>query len=88
MVKCSKNDEKFGFSDFCLWFRNNDGVIATLREYPVNFTPKNPIYNFFFHKKKKFRPTSQTGHLSILSSNLRPLSEIEIFFFSKFNLLV
>ena len=43
---------------------------------------------FFPQKKKKFRPTSQNGRLSVLRSNLRPLSGIENFFFSKFNLLV
>ena len=30
-VKSRKNDEKFGFFEFWLWFRNNDGIIATLR---------------------------------------------------------
>ena len=25
-VKSRKNDEKFGFFDFCLWSRNNDGI--------------------------------------------------------------
>ena len=49
---------------------------------------KNTIFNFFFHKKKKFLPTSQNGRLSILRTNLGPLSGIENFFFSKFNLLV
>ena len=88
MVKSRKNDGKFGFFDFCLWFRNNDGIIATLRLSPVNFTPKNPIVNFFFHKKKKFRPTSENGRFPILRPNLRPLSGDENFFFSKFNLLV
>ena len=29
-VKSRKNDKKFGFFDFCLGFRNNDGIIATL----------------------------------------------------------
>ena len=52
-VKSRKNDGKFGFFNFCLWFRNNDGIIATLRWSPVNFTPKNPIVNFFFYKKIK-----------------------------------
>ena len=28
-VKSRKNDEKFGFFDFCLWSRNNVGIIAT-----------------------------------------------------------
>ena len=46
------------------------------------------MINFFFHKKKKFRPSSQNGRFPILRPNLRPLSEIENFFFSKFNLLV
>ena len=45
------------------------------------------MVNFFFHKKKKFRPTSQNGRFPILRPNLRPLSGIEIIF-SKFNLLV
>ena len=30
-VKSRKNDEKFGFFEFWLWSRNNDGIIATLR---------------------------------------------------------
>ena len=88
-VKSRKNDEKFGFFDFCLWSRNNIGIIATLRCSSVNFTPKITMINFFSTKKKKnFRPTSQNGRFTILSPNLRPLSGIENFFFSKFNLLV
>ena len=51
-VKSRKNNEKFGFFDFCLWSRNNVGIIVTLRLFPVNFTPKNNMINFFFHKKK------------------------------------
>ena len=39
-------------------------------------------------QKKKFRPTPQNGRLSILRSNLRPLSGIENFFFSEFDLFV
>ena len=42
----------------------------------------------FFSTKKKFRPTSQNERFPILRPNLKPLSGIEIFFFSKFNLLV
>ena len=48
-VKSRKNNEKFGFFDFCLWSRNNVGIIATLWQSPVNFTPKNTSINFFFH---------------------------------------
>ena len=29
-VKSRKNDEKIGFFNFCLWSRNNFGIIATL----------------------------------------------------------
>ena len=88
-VKSRKNDEKFGFFDFCLWSRNNIEIIATLRWSSVNFTPKITMINFFSTKKKKnFRPTSQNGRFPILRPNLRPLSRIENFFFSKFNLLV
>ena len=87
-VKSRKNNEKFGFFEFWLWSRNNVELLATSRSSPVNSTPKNTMIIFFFRKKKKFRPTSQNGRLSILRSNLRPLSEIENFFFSKFNLLV
>ena len=81
-VKSRKNDEKFGFFEFWLWSRNNVEMIATLRHSPVNFTPKNTMVNFFFHKKKKFRLTSQNGRFPILRPNLRPLSGIENFFFS------
>ena len=56
-VKSRQNDKKFGFFDFCLGFQNNDGIIATWRLSPVNFTPKNPIVNFFFQKKKKKIPS-------------------------------
>ena len=51
-VKSRKNDEKFGFFEFCVWSRNNVRIVATLRKSPVNFTPKNNTINFFFHKKK------------------------------------
>ena len=30
-LKSRKNDEKFGFFDFCQWSRNNVGITATLR---------------------------------------------------------
>ena len=79
-VKSRKNDEKFGFFEFWLWSRNNVEMIATLRESPVNFIPKNTMVNFFFHKKKKFRLTSLNGRFPILRPNLRPLSGIENFF--------
>ena len=52
-VKSGKNDEKFGFCEFWPWCRNNDEMIVTLRWSPVNFTAKNTMINFFFHKKKK-----------------------------------
>ena len=52
-VKSRKNNEKFGFSEFWLWSRNNVEMIATSRWSPVNFTPKNTMINSFFHKKKK-----------------------------------
>ena len=87
-VKSRKNDKKFGFFEFWLWYRNNVEMIARSRQSPVNFTSKNTMITFFFQKKKKFRPASQNGRLSILRSNLRPLLEIDFFFFSKFNLLV
>ena len=51
-VKSRKNDEKIGFFEFCLWSRNNVGIIATSRQSPVNSTPKNTMINFFFQKKK------------------------------------
>ena len=86
-VKSRKNDEKFGFVDFCLWCRNDGEIIATLWYTLVNFTTKNTMINFFFHKKK-FRPTSQNGRFPILRPNLRPLSGIDNFVFSKLNLVV
>ena len=46
-VKSRKNDEKFGFFDFCLSSRNNVGIPKN-----HNFTPKNRKINFFYHKKK------------------------------------
>ena len=79
-VKSRKNDEKFGIFEFWLWSRKYVEMIATLRESPVNFTPKNSIVNFFYHKKKKFRPTSLNGCFPILIPNLSPLSGIENFF--------
>ena len=86
-VKSRKNDEKFGNVDFCLWSRNNVGIIATLWWSPVTVTAKNNMINFFFHKTK-FRSTSENSRFPILRPNLKPLSGIENFFFSQFNLLV
>ena len=79
-VESRKNDEKFGFVDFCLLSRNNVGIIAILWWSPETVTAKNNMINFFFHKKK-FRPTSQNGRFPILRPNLKPLSGIENFFF-------
>ena len=79
-VKSTKTDKKIRFFDFCLWCRNNVGIIATLRWSPVNFTTKKHYEQLFFPQKKKFRPTSQNGGFPILRQNLRPLLGIEIFF--------
>ena len=38
------------------------------------------MIDFFFHKKKKFRPTSEKGRFPILRPNLRPPSGIGNFF--------
>ena len=74
------HDEKFGIFEFWLRSRNNVEMIATLRQSPVNFTPKNTMVNFLFHKKKQIRPTSQNSRFPILRPNLEPLSGMEIFF--------
>ena len=50
--------------------------------------PKKHYDQFFSPQKKKFRPTSQNDRFRILRPNMRPLSGIDNFFFSKFNLLV
>ena len=81
-VKSRKNDEKFGFFNFCQWSRNNVGIIVTLWWSPVNFTPKNTMINFFFHKKKNSVRHPKMFVFAILRPNLRPLSGIENFFFS------
>ena len=52
------------------------------------FHAKKQYDQLLFPQKKKFRPTSENGRFPILRPNLRPLSGIENFFFSKFNLLV
>ena len=52
-VRSRKNNEKFGFFEFWPWCRNNDEIIATSRQSPVNLTPKNTTINFVFNKKKK-----------------------------------
>ena len=86
-VKSRKNNEKFGFFDFCLWSRNNVGIITTLRLSPVNFTPKKHYDQLFFSQKKKFRPTSLNGRFPFWDRTCDPFRESKIFF-SKFNLLV
>ena len=58
------------------WCWNNCNITVISGE----FHPKKPYSQLFFPQKKKFRPTSQNGRLSILRSNLRPLSGIENFF--------
>ena len=79
-VESRKNDEKFGFVDFCLLSRNNVGIIAILWWSPETVTAKNNMINFF-STNKKFRPTSQNGLFPILRPNLKPLSGIGNFFF-------
>ena len=87
-VKSRKNDEKFGFVDFCLWFRHNVGIIATVRYSPVNYTPKNSMINFFSTKKKNYAQHPKVGVFRFWGRTWNPFREWKIFFFSKFNLLV
>ena len=47
---------------------------------------QNPTVNFFC--QKKLSDTSKMVVLAILGPNLRPLLEIENFFFSKFNIIL
>ena len=86
-VKSRKNDNEFGFFDFCLWSRNNVGMIATLRLFPVNFTPKNTMIKFFFNKKKN---SVRHPRMVVFRFETEPETPFgnEIFLFSKFNLLV
>ena len=80
-VKSRKNDGKFGFFYFCLWFWNNDGIIATLRKSPVNFTPKNNIVNFFSTKKKKnYVRHPKMVVYRVWDRTCDPLRESKIFF--------
>ena len=79
-VKSRKNDEKFGFFDFCLWFRNNIGIIATLRLSPVNFTPKNTLINFFYHKKKNSVRHPKMVVFRFSDQTWDPFRESKIFF--------
>ena len=85
--KSRKNDEKFVFFDFCLWFRNNDGIIATLRLSPVYSTPKNPMINFFFQKKKNPSDIPKWSFSDFKTEPETPFGNRK-FFFWKFNLLV
>ena len=87
-VKSRKNDEKFGFFDFRLWCRNNVDIIATSRESPVNFTPKNSMINFFSTKKKNSVRHPKMVVFRFWDRTWDPFWGIENFFSSKFNLLV
>ena len=87
-VKSRKNDEQFGFFEFWVLSRNNVEMIATLRESPVNFIPKNTMINFFFHKKKKI--PSDIPKWSFIDFEIEPETPFgnRKFFLSKFCLLI
>ena len=78
-VKSWKNHEKIGFFEFWLWSRKKVEMIATVRQSPVNFTPKNTIVNFFSHKKK-IRPTSQMVVFRFWERTWDPFGGSKIFF--------
>ena len=86
-VKSTKTDKKISFFDFCLWCRNNVGIIATLRWSSVNFTTKNTMNNFFFHKKK-IPSDIPKWWFSDFETEPETTFGNRNFFFSKFNLLV
>ena len=79
-VKSRKNDEKFGFSEFWLWSRNNVEMIATLRQSPVNFIPKNTMVNFFSNKKKNFVRHPKMVVYRFWDRTWEPFRESKIFF--------
>ena len=79
-VKSRKNDEKFGFFEFCLWSQNNVEIIATLRPSPSNFTPKNTKVNFFFHKKKNSVRHPKMVVFRFWDRTWNPLRESKFFF--------
>ena len=81
-VKSRKHDEKFGFFEFWLWSRNNVEMIATLRYYPVNFTPKNTMTSFISHKKKKNPSVIPKWSFSDFVTETEALSGIENVYFS------
>ena len=87
-VKNRKNHEKIGFFDFCLWSRYNVGIIATYGNLREISRQKTLSSTFFSTKKKNTVRHPQMVVFAILRPNLRPLSGIENFFFSKFNFLV
>ena len=80
VVKTRKNVEKNRFfrllsviPKLC-WNNRDIAVISS------EFHPKKHYDHLLFQKKKKFRQTSQNGRFPILTTNLKPLSGIAIFF--------
>ena len=59
-VKSRKNDEKFGFFDFCC---DSEIMMKWLQHhsYLHQISPQQTLRSTFFSKKKKFSPTSQNG---------------------------
>ena len=86
-VKSRKNDEKIGFFDFCLWSRNNVGIIATLGYSPVNFTPNKLWWTFFSTKKKNSVRHPKMVVYRFWDRTWDPFRESKTIF-SKFSLLV
>ena len=79
-VKRRKNYENFGFLDFCLWSRHNIGIIATLRESPVNFTPKNTMIKFFSKKTKNSGRHPKMVVFGFWDRTWEAFRELKIFF--------
>ena len=52
------------------------------------FHAKNTMINFFFQKKKKFRPTSENGRFRDFQTEPETPFGNRTFFFLKFNLLI
>ena len=86
-VKSGKNYEKFGVSNFD---RDAEIMMKWLQHHGnlQKISPQKTLRSTFFSTKKKIPSDIPKSSFSDFETKLRPLSGIDISFFSKFNLLV
>ena len=81
-VKSRKNDEKIGFFDFCLWWWNNVGIIATHGNLQW-ILPQKILWSALFPEKTKISTDIPKWTFSDFTTDSKTLFGNRNFFFLK-----